>query len=221
MTDLVDFTQQVEDKLSNADRAPRWTPAEAAQYMEDVSQRRRRFEQSAGHCMSAVVQPRLEVVAASFSNAWMGRDDSNLNRTCRFVYCSRFPVEAAVAFSMRHDVQVQRASLCYEAWMAPLFIKMNERDKLTSPLGGPDDAQAAEWAEHRLLEFLEAYLRVDGAGGRFHAETSVDPVCGMRVARASAAADASYCGHPYFFCSLSCQRQFIRSPSTYVDVKTM
>ena len=111
--------------------------------------------------------------------------------------------------------------MCYEASMMPVFIKLNERDKLTLPLDDvPDDAVAA-WVEERLLEFVDAYLRIDRGREDFDDEPATDPVCGMRISRSSAVASDSYRGHPYFFCSRECQERFAREPTAYVEVKTM
>jgi Cu+-exporting ATPase len=43
-----------------------------------------------------------------------------------------------------------------------------------------------------------------------------DPVCGMAVSVATAAATASYGGNAYYFCSADCQRKFDREPDRYL-----
>jgi hypothetical protein len=43
-------------------------------------------------------------------------------------------------------------AVCYEASMMPVFIKLNERDKVTSPLDAVRDDAVADWVEQRLLE---------------------------------------------------------------------
>jgi YHS domain-containing protein len=87
-----------------------------------------------------------------------------------------------------------------------------------------DDAKdgiVATWVEDRLLEILDAYLRIDRGGDDFTDEPATDPVCGMRIARSSAAASDTYRGHPYFFCSPDCQTRFSRNPQAYVEARPM
>jgi P-type Cu+ transporter len=43
-----------------------------------------------------------------------------------------------------------------------------------------------------------------------------DPVCGMDVEIARAAADADYEGRKYYFCSIQCKQDFERQPQMYV-----
>jgi Cu+-exporting ATPase len=50
--------------------------------------------------------------------------------------------------------------------------------------------------------------------GRRGAMTN-DPVCGMEVEEATAAAEVDYQGNRYFFCSESCQEEFLRHPDGY------
>lgn len=43
-----------------------------------------------------------------------------------------------------------------------------------------------------------------------------DPVCGMDVEEASAAATASHEGQTYYFCAEGCKETFVSSPEEYV-----
>ena len=47
-------------------------------------------------------------------------------------------------------------------------------------------------------------------------ESSVDPVCGATVDESKAAGKTGYAGQTYYFCSVSCQRNFEASPAAYV-----
>ena len=105
--------------------------------------------------------------------------------------------------------------------MMPLFIKMSEHDRLTEPLDSIPDDTVAAWVEERLCEFLDSYLRIDRGSDELEEDTATDPVCGMRIRRSAAVASDSYRGHPYFFCSHQCHRQFSRRPVDFVEVKTM
>ncbi|GIW83177.1 MAG: hypothetical protein KatS3mg105_4984 [Gemmatales bacterium] len=105
--------------------------------------------------------------------------------------------------------------------MMPMFIKMNEHDRLTEPLDSIQEDTVAAWVEERLCEFLDSYLRIDRGAEDFQKDAATDPVCGMRISRSAAAASDSFRGHPYFFCSRECQERFAQNPAEYVEVKTM
>jgi YHS domain-containing protein len=43
----------------------------------------------------------------------------------------------------------------------------------------------------------------------------MDPVCGMRIEDADAAATAEYEGVPFYFCSQACHDAFVANPASY------
>ncbi len=45
---------------------------------------------------------------------------------------------------------------------------------------------------------------------------ATDPVCGMQVDPATAAASSEYQGQTYYFCSMGCKRQFDKDPQSYM-----
>lgn len=45
---------------------------------------------------------------------------------------------------------------------------------------------------------------------------ATDPVCGMEVDPAKAAATSEYKGHPYYFCAEGCARKFNADPGKYL-----
>jgi Cu+-exporting ATPase len=45
---------------------------------------------------------------------------------------------------------------------------------------------------------------------------ATDPVCGMKIAEATAAATSMYKGETYYFCSALCKQLFDRDPEKYL-----
>ena len=45
--------------------------------------------------------------------------------------------------------------------------------------------------------------------------TVTDPVCGMEIDSAAAAASEEYGGKTYYFCSEGCHQQFVAAPAQY------
>jgi YHS domain-containing protein len=220
MSHLVNFAKRVANQLGKANAEPHWTPEEAERYMADVGLRHERFEQVASQLVETVIQPRLETVASRFPNASLRETEPLGHCMCWFGYCERFPSSTSCSFSVEHDVRVEKVVVRYEATMMPTFFKFDEHDRLSLALDEVDDAPVANWVETRLLEFLDAYLQVDRGGEDFNSDVVVDPVCGMRISRTSAAASGVYLGHPYFFCSTDCQLKFSIDPKGFVQVVT-
>ena len=46
--------------------------------------------------------------------------------------------------------------------------------------------------------------------------TVKDPVCGMELTPANAAATSEYDGQTYYFCSLDCKKSFDKEPEKYL-----
>lgn len=53
---------------------------------------------------------------------------------------------------------------------------------------------------------------------KFHSidKNYTDPVCGMRVSRISAAAEAEHQGKTYYFCAPLCRDAFLADPERYL-----
>ncbi len=221
MTDLGDFAERVEEQLLRTNREPLWAPDEAEHYMAQVNVRRQLFEEIARRLNDTVIQPRLEILAGNFSNASLSTNEPVGRCHCWFGYCERFPASTRVAFSVEHDIRLEKLAVCYEASMIPLFIQFNQHDRFTVKLDDVKDCLVGDWVEERLLEFLDAYLQIDRGSEGLEDEVVTDPVCGMRLGRSSAAASDAYQGHPYYFCSTDCQQKFTSQPTAYVKVKTI
>jgi hypothetical protein len=198
MNGLVEFAKRVKAALTHSGREPHWAPGEAEQYMADVESRRRRFEERAAQVFSTVIEPRLEVLCGSFPNACRTNEKHDFHAAYWFGFSERFPASTRVALGVEHDVRIEKLVVAYSASMIPQFTKLNEGDRLTLPLDEAQDGIVASWVEDRLLEFLDAYLRIDRGGDDFADESTTDPVCGMRIARSSAAASDTYRGASVF-----------------------
>jgi len=219
VSDLADFAKRIEERLAEASHEPDWTPEEAQRYMASVADRHKRYALIASHLNEQIVGPRLETFARHFPNAKLKAVDPMGGHTCWLGYCERFPASTKVTFAVGHDVRLEKVSVGYEVSMVPVFVKFNEHDRLTLPLDQVDDETVAEWVERRLLEFIDTYLRIDRGGEDFAADTTVDPVCGMRISRSLAVASTQYLGHAYYFCSADCESKFSQDPTAYVQVK--
>jgi YHS domain-containing protein len=221
MSDLARFTSLVKEQIASASHEPRWESAQAEHYMDEVRVRRTHFRELASRLISDIIRPRLVVVADHFPNASPSQNDPPEHCSFWFGYSERFPASTKVEFRIEHDLRFERVEICYRVTMMPVFLKLNEQDKLPLLWSAVSDDDVALWVELRLLDFLNAYLQIDRGSDELSDEPAVDPVCGMRIDRSTASFQETYRGHPYFFCSEECQVEFARNPSAFVDVKTM
>ncbi len=221
MSDLATFAGHVQEVVSDASRACVWKPEEHARYMAEMGDRRKQWDKVARHLIRAVVKPRLETVAKLFPNTVFPEEQLPHVLSCQFEYSERFSALTTIEFSVEHDIRFEKVILHTRTHIMPVFVRYNEQDNLLVPLGSVNDAEAADWIEERLLEFLDTYLRFDSMGETTSEQSAVDPVCGMLILRSAAAATESYYGHPYYFCSKDCQSKFEKDPTQYVQIRTM
>ena len=220
MAALEEFSRQIEARFAAARREPYWQAAETAQYMAEIEPRRRRFEEIAPRLVKAIIRPRLQAVASYFPNAAPDRADRSDRGAYWFGYCERFPADVKVEIAVEHDERIENLVIHYELYIMPVFLKFDAIDKLTMPLGKVDEEAIEDWVEARLLGFLDTYLRLDRGEEDFEDVVVVDPVCGMRISRSSAAASMDYRGHPYYFCSEDCRQRFAKEPMQYIRFET-
>ena len=220
MSDLDEFDTRIESILKAARKEPHWTEEKSADYMTSLAPKKARFAELAENLIASVVRPRLALLAQRFG-AEPTSDDPPDRCSCWFHYSERFPAATKVELRVEHDVRFERIAVTYEMHMMPVFIKFNERDRLTVSLDDVNVDEVARWTEDRLLEFLDAYLQIDRGEDDFEEDIATDPVCGMRLRRSEASSKKDYYGHPYVFCSDECLHQFQENPKRFVRVATM
>lgn len=165
MSELLDFEKRIEQRFANDSSTPHWTSEEAEQFKVEIGVHRQRFDHLAAHLLNALIQLRLELLASYFPIADLIEDKPPHHCTCWIGYTHRVPATTKVAFAVEHDVHQQKIVVCYDAHMTPTLAKFSEHDTLTLAFDEVDDTKVAEWVERRLLEFLDAYLRIDSSGG--------------------------------------------------------
>lgn len=69
--------------------------------------------------------------------------------------------------------------------------------------------------DHRIREVADRVLWLEDGRFRDVGKLARDPVCGMAVEEAGAAAEV-YNGRTYYFCSQGCRREFLEEPARFV-----
>jgi YHS domain-containing protein len=70
-----------------------------------------------------------------------------------------------------------------------------------------------------ILAALAVVLAVGVAAQQKSADTAVDPVCGMTVAKANAKGTFEFKGTTYYFCSTGCKEAFAKDPEKYLKTQ--
>lgn len=219
MFDLEPFREEVMQRVAAANAEPTWTTEAATRYMAELEPRRRRFTEVSRHLIRAIVEPRMAVIGEPFANAQLDRNAHPDRSVWWFGYCERFPVTARLEIGIGHNETFEQVQLRYELELMPTFAKYDAHDRLAMLLDSIDEKTVAQWVEHKLLEFLSVYLKVDRGRNDFEDESVTDPVCGMRIRRSAATASSEYKGHPYHFCSSACRNRFDAAPEQFVTVR--
>jgi YHS domain-containing protein len=60
-------------------------------------------------------------------------------------------------------------------------------------------------------------LEVEAQATKEQKMNAIDPVCGMEVDPAQAAATSEYQGQTYYFCSKGCKQAFDKEPEKYLN----
>lgn len=78
-----------------------------------------------------------------------------------------------------------------------------------------------ENCKEKFMKNPEKYAYQDSHEGQMHAhhhaeDSTVDPVCGMKVKKSEAKATYEYDGRTYYFCMEACKEKFVKDPEKYV-----
>jgi YHS domain-containing protein len=203
------------NRLHASRREPFWSGNEFTTEMQAFESRKAQFELVTSQLTETVILPCLSEVASHFPTSRVDKFESG---GCLWLgYSERFPVTAKADVRVGHDAGFQNVVVRFEASIAPSFQHFEPNDKLLLHLADSGIQQLASWLEDRLLEFIDAYLRIDRGCDDFEDEPVTDPVCGMRLLRSKCNSSIDLHGHSYFFCTEECRKQFEQQPSKFVS----
>jgi YHS domain-containing protein len=83
-----------------------------------------------------------------------------------------------------------------------------------------DEPRLVAWIEQKIINFLDTYLRLEETEQYQRENTVIDPVCGMRINKAWAAAQMEHQGQIYYFCIEECRAKFAQDPQLYLKSVT-
>jgi YHS domain-containing protein len=219
MSDLNDLEQRIKEKLAATDQRRQLEQNHLQQRMLEFDERHKQYIALADKLFKDMIRPRMHKLAEHFANAVFPQCDPPRRQSCVLVFqnTTRFPASATLELGVSRDGQCQTVMVLYSLDILPVFFQFEGRDQLTFPLDRVDQARVAEWVDQKILEFVETYLRLEGIDQYQKDNLVIDPVCGMRINRAYAAAQMMYQGQTYYFCLEDCKKKFAENPSAYLD----
>jgi YHS domain-containing protein len=213
-----DLDLRIQEKLQATKERKQLQHNHLQQRMMEFDRRHQAFTSIADHVMQTIIRPRMEKLLQYFENARIQDADSSGKHhcTCCLDHTVQFPATARLELAVSRDGQCETLLLLYNLEILPVFFQFEGSDQLTVPLEDRNEEKIAEWVDHRILDFVETYLRLETVD-QYQGDNLVeDPVCGMRVNKAFAAARMDYRGKTYYFCLADCQKKFAQDPEQYL-----
>jgi YHS domain-containing protein len=214
--------RRIQDKLQAVSKRKQLQENHVQQRMHEFEQRHERFSAIADRIMATVIRPRMEKLHSYFANArFLPPDNSGKHHcTCCFEHTPQFPTTATLEMAVSRDGQCETLLILYKLDILPIFFQFQGSDQLAMPLEQWDEKKIGDWVDQKIIDFVDTYLRLESLD-QYQGENLVnDPVCGMRVNRAFAAAKIEYNGVTYYFCLGDCEKKFARNPDQYLAAMT-
>jgi YHS domain-containing protein len=218
MKELEKLDQQINDRLAAQKHRHQKEYQRVVGDMHEYERRLQAYASAADRLVRTVIRPRLERLASRFDHAELQPAEQTGHQCAlSFRQTTQFPATAKLELGVNRDGQADHLFVTYNPSILPAFVRFGNSEQLTFPIDQVDDGWAAAWVEEKILSFLDAYLQLETID-QYQSENLVtDPVCGMRVNRLFAAAQADYRGRTYYFCVPACRDKFVAAPEAYLD----
>jgi YHS domain-containing protein len=178
--------------------------------MKGLLEQKDRLAVGAKRRIEAVILPMMQELMQHFDNGKVEvqQSDDYFGCVCEFAHTPRFP--ATVRFGI---AILPGNESCYTARsdlnILPVLMEYNRNNEAFFPLEGDNETLAA-WAEDRILEFVDTYLRLETHPLYQKDNAVIDIVCGMHIPFIAATSSVMRDGRTFYFCSEHCKEAFIK-----------
>lgn len=217
MSDLTELEHLIQERLDAAAARRRANHESLCREMEEHEQRRSKFDTMAQRLTDNVIRPRLIKLVGLFSNAQLFDIDRAIGYgcVCHFAHTPEYPASTTLSISIVSDIGMENTIITYQLEILPIFFKFEGHDQLVVPVDAIADEAVESWVNEKVLGFTDTYLQLQVIEQYQQSNMVVDPVCGMRINRADAEANAEYGGRRYYFCVKQCHEKFLTDPERY------
>jgi YHS domain-containing protein len=186
--------------------------------MAEMARRLKRFDAVAGEWVERLVIPKLQTLAGMLPNAMpLARAGVAHQAVLAFRQTDDFPADVHVEVGVTPDPGIERARVVFVASIIPILMDYEREGVFECGLEAPDAEGVAAFLDQRIVLFVEDYLRIQDPATPYQRDRLVtDPVCGMTLRRAEAAASMEHDGRPYYFCVPECRDRFEADPERYL-----
>jgi YHS domain-containing protein len=219
MADLDDLDRRIQEKLAEQKGRLQSQQKDLEQRMHQVDEKYRQYTALADRLIQDIIRPRLEKLVSHLDNAELLTPEQAGRHQCVacFQHTEQFPARARLELGVSRDGLVERLFLLFHLEILPVFFSFPNREELAFPIKEVDDEKAAAWIDAKIVGFLDTYLRLETLDHYQNGNLVVDPVCGMRLNKNYAAAQAEYKGRRYYFCVPDCGKKFAENPARYLE----
>jgi len=177
-----------------------------------------RFGLVASRLLTDMICPRLQMLAGLFANSRLTLADgvTTHRSVCCFDHTPEFPASTKLEIDVSPDEATRCAVIRYSLEILPVFFQFDRTGQLVVPLDEVNDESVSSWLDSKLLDFTDTYLRLQFTDQYQQENKAIDPVCGMGLNRAHAAASLEYQGKTYYFCVDDCRQKFLQEPERYL-----
>lgn len=213
-----EFADRVAALFEEAERARGERTSALSRTMAERDRVEAEFQRIAADVQREVLRPRIETVAQRFAGVHVEHFTSpgGVSTRCTFPHTPRFPASTTLDLGIMLDVDANVASLTRRTEIVPALFTYERFAHRDVPLAQLGAATAAPWVEEQLIEFVALYLRLEVDANYQQSPRHRDPVCGMELTGADAAAAFTFEHHTYLFCSSNCETKFRADPALYI-----
>ena len=220
MHDLSELETRIAEKLAAQQEQAVQHYNHQHERMREWEERHQRYTALADHLVADIIRPRLQKLASKFDNAELLCGDQLGRHQCigAFKHTPRYPATAKLELAITRDGSAENVCLLYNLSILPVFFAFKGQDQVTMPLDRLNENKVAEWFDKKIMDFLDDYLQL-ATVDQYQTQNEVtDPVCGMRINKMFAGAQADYQGRTYYFCIPECRAKFVADPDRYLAV---
>ena len=210
-----DFQQQITNRIETS-KANMAKHRDAMDHtMRELEEREVVYHKVADRIRNEVIRPTLARFAEHFDNAELEDALVGYCVRCQLRHSIQFPARAHISFRITHNESIESLTIQYEAQILPVFIRVDRSDVLDLSISDIDPDALCQWAEQKILGFLDSYLQIETHEQYQRDNVAIDPVCGMRVTKPKGL-PYEHEGKTYYFCAQRCLDRFVEHPESYL-----